>query len=88
MLRFLIILLIVLGPLYIGVSSVAPEIANYFGLFIFSLVGLYLLYRIPLEIILYYKKEDIDEENDEDFDQDDVKTYYDLEEYQKALKKK
>ena len=69
-------------------SSVAPEIANYFGLFIFSLVGLYLLYRIPLEIILYYKKEDIDEENDEDFDQDDVKTYYDLEEYQKALKKK
>ncbi len=88
MLRFIIILLVVLGPLCLALSSFAPELANYFGLSIFSLFGLYLLYRIPLEIILHYKKEEVDEENAEDFDRDNVKTFYDIEEYKKAIDKK
>jgi len=86
MIRFLLILFIALVPLYLILTSIQPELAWYFGIIVFSLFALYLLYRIPLEIILYKKQMEEEEENSETFGKSRV--FYDLHTFRKALKNK
>ena len=82
----MLILLLAIGS---GVLSlVAPDSVGELLFFVFGILAVAIILKVLVDIVLFYKKVDEDEASDQLLSDSDGRTFFDLETYMQARKKR